>query len=893
MLILYLRALYAAPFTPSTLLYPSPASSLSPRQQWEKEVSLALKNGQALLEQSTTFPRAGAVNHPVVLFSQLAIQLYTLLPRSRALSDQVLNLLWWATTLTFQSQSVLRSLVRILADRQEYSDAKRVFELYVGLVLKARQTAQPEISLQLQRRPTDDDAAHPTDIQRQASQATRAVDPASPATEALVKQATSASYEADGDTDFVPTLLAGAKWLTEGLNEPEEAWRYACLAGDVVQISKLASADTKQLEARVEEVKGIVRMLMARNVNPHERANYQSQSLNHLTFSTTISPTPTSLYHLSHTYAQARKIPQAIDAIRKSLEMDEKNVEGWHLLGVLLTSMRDWEAARMAVEAGWRVWEERDEKDRRMEEEGEGTAVEDLIGTRPEITSKDFAAPFANTTASSPLVLPTGTLPPLPPLPESPPTPSSKLAQVIRLRMTLNMIIEKTLGCEEAMVRQQELFAFFSARCSLAAATKQSQSGGGGGGEKKEVPDREDGLGESFVNIKEQEKEKTDSPIQITTTSPNDVPTLATPIPPTPPSLDPAPPTDVQMINENTLAPFRSVSEKGQRRRSLSLSLRSKGNKSKNQLGVLPARAGGGGTGRTASLRGAVLSGEAEKTAEYGGGGGGLQPLTFAGANPRDRTISHSTAPSIVPTAIHSHYRSSRARPFPPPAAPPPSAPSKPSPLDSRSPQEKRILSDLWLASAATFRRWGKLEQCLVSVMEAEGLDPGNEDVWVQLGMYHVANTAMMTMSSKAGAGAGGVGKGQEKEDDNDDGEQEQVWKPAEEAFSKSLLLKTDHPPALVNLAKLYLSTSTLQNLSTSTPTNHAPKRYQGADLAESLLNPFTQSIGWDIPEAWYLLGHVARVQGREERARECWEFALGLEQGRGIRDWSCLKRWL
>lgn len=248
----------------------------------------------------------------------------------------------------------------------------------------------------------------------------------------------------------------------------------------------------------------IQELTINKDVNPHERANYQSQSLNHLTFSTTISPTPTSLYHLSHTYAQARKIPQAIDAIRKSLEMDEKNVEGWHLLGVLLTSMRDWEAARMAVEAGWRVWDERDEKERRMEEEGEGTAVEDSIGTRPEITSKDFAAPFTNTTGSSPLVLPTGTFPPLPPLPESPPTPSSKLAQVIRLRMTLNMIIEKTLGCEEAMVRQQELFAFFSARCSLAAATKQSQSGGGGGGEKKEVPDREDGLGESFVNIKEQ-----------------------------------------------------------------------------------------------------------------------------------------------------------------------------------------------------------------------------------------------------------------------------------------------------------------------------------------------------------------------------------------------------
>lgn len=294
---------------------------------------------------------------------------------------------------------------------------------------------------------------------------------------------------------------------------------------------------------------------------------------------------------------------------------------------------------------------------------------------------------------------------------------------------------------------------------------------------------------------------------------------------------------------------------------------------------------GDGGIRRTASLRGTVLlSGETEKKAgaEYAS---------------RERTVSKSAAPSIVPTAIHSHYRSSRVRrPSPPP--PPPPAPTKSSSLptttlDTRFAEEKRILSDLWLASAATFRRWGKLEQCLVSVMEAEGLDPGNEDVWVQLGMYHVAHTAIASSSSSSTLKAGIAnrqehGQGQEEADGG-----KQVWKPAEEAFSKSLLLKTDHPPALVSLAKLYLSTSTRQNLATSTPTDCAPKRYQGADLAESLLNPFTQSVGWDIPEAWYLLGHVARVQGREERARECWEFALGLEQARGIRDWSCVKRWL
>ncbi|KJE05812.1 hypothetical protein I311_00538 [Cryptococcus gattii NT-10] len=453
LLILYLQALYSVP-----------PRLLSP--QWEKEALLALKNGQTLLEQTTTFPRAGSVNHPVIRFCQHAMQLYTAHPRSPAMSTHVLDLLWWATTLTFQSQSILRFLIRILSDREEYTDAKRVFELYVGLVLKARQTAQPE-----------------------APQPISSANTESSPDEALVKEETSSSQETDDDTEFVSTLLAGAKLLTR-MDQPDEAWRYTSLAGDVVQVTKLP-AQKKALEVKVEEAKGIVRMLMARSVsslsllhdqlqanktdvNPHERAKYQSQSLNHLVFSTTTSPTPTSLYHLAHAYAQARQIPQAIDAIHKSLEMDEKNVESWHLLGVLLTSMRDWEAARKAVEAGWRVWEERDERDRQVNDsmvDGESDQRESR-----EFISKDFAAPTAAAAAAAaaPLVLPTGTFPALPPLPESPPTSSQNLAQVIRLRMTLNMIIEKTQGCEEAMVKQQELFAFFSARCSLVVTAKQS-----------------------------------------------------------------------------------------------------------------------------------------------------------------------------------------------------------------------------------------------------------------------------------------------------------------------------------------------------------------------------------------------------------------------------------
>lgn len=49
-------------------------------------------------------------------------------------------------------------------------------------------------------------------------------------------------------------------------------------------------------------------------------------------------------------------------------------------------------------------------------------------------------------------------------------------------------------------------------------------------------------------------------------------------------------------------------------------------------------------------------------------------------------------------------------------------------------PQAARILSRLWLTSAATFRRWGKMEECLGAINEAEDV-AGDKDpeVWLQV----------------------------------------------------------------------------------------------------------------------------------------------------------------
>jgi len=99
-----------------------------------------------------------------------------------------------------------------------------------------------------------------------------------------------------------------------------------------------------------------------------------------------------------------------------------------------------------------------------------------------------------------------------PPHIDSKPPPSAltrakRLENVIKLRMTLNVITEKMLGADLAMLRQQELFAFFSARSGKNRASVggglgalrgsssfTSVPGSAGGGPKED-------LGGSYISI--------------------------------------------------------------------------------------------------------------------------------------------------------------------------------------------------------------------------------------------------------------------------------------------------------------------------------------------------------------------------------------------------------
>ena len=100
-------------------------------------------------------------------------------------------------------------------------------------------------------------------------------------------------------------------------------------------------------------------------------------------------------------------------------------------------------------------------------------------------------------------------------------------------------------------------------------------------------------------------------------------------------------------------------------------------------------------------------------------------------------------------SSIHSRRRMSFIRhtpavpaeslspPPPPPTLPPDRKEQK---SNRRVARDNRLLSDLWLQSAATFRRLGKIEQAKGAIQEGEVRDEDNPAVWVQVSRLNLCN---------------------------------------------------------------------------------------------------------------------------------------------------------
>ncbi|PCH34790.1 hypothetical protein WOLCODRAFT_139578 [Wolfiporia cocos MD-104 SS10] len=821
---------------------PHPATSSPPvtrenggkPNRWISAARSVVQEYRAILSVSTQFPKAGQRNVKVEDLADLCVAIWEADGAVGEYAGWVIDVLWWATRLTFNSCKVYRHMTRLLYVSGDSALAKRTLRLYVQVVSKARETKVA--AAQGGSVPEDDDI--------------------------------------DADRSWVETLVQGARMLCRlalAQSDGGLARDDAAEAGVLIEKAKTRlNKDNRQLVGSVELAEGIWQSVMAyAEQEPRTRPTRFADSLALLKTAAETYPTPSVHYHLALAYARPGlllDIQEAISHARLAVEAEPGEIRYWHLLGLLLTASGDWRAAQGVLEVGAGVGEV-DLADDATVTPGttqangfDGVQVHDYA-SRPPSAGADGAAnghavngeadtsSLEPSASSEPVTLLDSTalaIPPsaslLRPIPDRPP-PSRHEAfeQALQLRMTQLTLAEYVEGPEGAGDRWVEVFHWFSERREIGIEDRRLS-----------IDSRRDLAPLSPLS----EAASTEKPRHSTSDGQRTMPRIFSPVnavvddippPPTPIPIKITPASPAIISSPGGHTDEESPTEK--RSSSLDDPHRdlSKGKKVKE---VLKDRVHKGQAGITRISK---------KIGHNVGRHGSLNIKRSNSTPDLHAVLSHSPyqASSIhlrQHLSIHASHQdlsSLDATPPPPPPAPPLSsqfpAPTRRS-QGARAAQDQRMLSNLWLMSAAMFRRLGKIEQARAAVQEAEVKDENNPAVWVQLGLYHMAlNHEPRAM----------------------------------EAFQKALFISADDVAATIHLCRLYLSPSS----SKRTDGKQSDADRDNIDLAVGLLSDLTRGRGWDVPEAWYFLAKHHGLQGRKGRERECLSFALTLSETRTLRD--------
>lgn len=214
-------------------------------------------------------------------------------------------------------------------------------------------------------------------------------------------------------------------------------------------------------------------------IDPLIRPTYQAQSIDHLNAAVKLDSTnPSIYYHLSYANAEARRIDDAIEAIRTSIELEPGNIPAWHLLALLLTAHKDWSGASRATQVGVETWEIREERLQSLRPPPAFSMVEppptEIAPLEATVSHLDFALHQQREQTGAPDIHPltervlieweelvpiemphdTASLGPL--------KTAERLTEIIQLRISQAVIIEKTEGPNHALAKQHETFVYLS-----------------------------------------------------------------------------------------------------------------------------------------------------------------------------------------------------------------------------------------------------------------------------------------------------------------------------------------------------------------------------------------------------------------------------------------------
>ncbi|KAG9312488.1 hypothetical protein JVU11DRAFT_6875 [Chiua virens] len=843
--VLHLRALtirFRAPSPP-----PSPSSCLQPEKplQWLNTARSIINEYRTILDKSTHFPKAGERNVKVEDLVDLSVAVWE---ASGAIADRaqwVIDILWWATRLTFNSYRIFRHMSRLLYVSGDAELAKRTLRLYVQIVSMTR----------------------------------------------------AAGVDGDSDTDrnWVETLVEGTRMFCRlalarsafgGVEEAKEA-------GGLLEKAKTRLDPTdKELVARVALAEGIwstttaiigeyfTFMLELRidsikfpEEQPHTRPIRLRNALAHYTRSVEMFPTATAHHQLALALAlpgPSQNLDDAITAARAAVEDAPNEIRHWHLLGLLLTAQGEWTKAREVLEIGAAINEapseadeapndtestpeksERSEKSAPSEDVADGTEKSGIdehphVGDGGVTSGASVHEMILDPDAST--IPPSATL--LDMLPDHPPPkPQDAFEYALQLRLTQMAVTEHVEGPEGAETRWVDVFGWIAERKGTVSETQLRSSVDTG---SRSVVTQ---TGSVVIVSESREIEVTTEVLDSMEPPPDQ---SIDQLQPPPITITPATPADAERrfpippLSKRSFSSDRDTSA-GKKVQQM---LKNRVHKGQEKISTISRKIGHGVVRNGSSRR-------RNSTPDF---------HAVLWNDPYQASSIHSRR------ALRSLKRSSNnedARqptidcPAPPPPPTPPPQDAKPIP---RASSEDRLLSELWASSAATFRRLGKIDQAKGAIQEAEVKNHENPSVWVQvrtLSMVLVHTPILMTASGQFGLYHHAL---------NHD-------RQAIEALQKALFISPDDVSATVHMCRIHLTHPSSPRSSESRDGPDPDK----VDLSAGLLEYMSRGPGWDVPEVWYFLAKAYGLRGQKDKQRECLTTAVVIERESVYQgSWTC-----
>ncbi|WFD43098.1 hypothetical protein MPSI1_001751 [Malassezia psittaci] len=381
-----------------------------PTSAWTQEFQRMKQAAIRALEQTASFPRADDSNANVDQLANQLVLSWRLDDESDAASaDEVVDLLYGMTRITYRSQTILRQLVWMLVAADALEEASQVANKYALLVESTWQAVGVPINQnEMHQGRTIDSALEyietilqviyvelhkMKDVKRAHTRANR-----------LMKLVGRFPDHTTADKEHMegslPTIEVSSEWL-----------------------------------ARILRAAGTTAFAIACNALPSRRSESQREAIALLREATQLdAEAAESHYALALALAQTQQCKEALISARYALELEPSSIDAWHLIVLLLSANQDYQGALQLAEAALSQADSDEAADAKIPMNGMPSRLTHLV-------SYDY-----------------------------PPSAWERGASYVRLFSTYNVLIEITDGVQAALENQCELFEAFRARFSVATS---------------------------------------------------------------------------------------------------------------------------------------------------------------------------------------------------------------------------------------------------------------------------------------------------------------------------------------------------------------------------------------------------------------------------------------